>query len=56
MDQRSTEADRQAEAVAAGRRAEADGRPVIYVHGRPYADPGDEEGHQPAPERRLQRL
>lgn len=32
-------AERQAEALAAGRRALAEGRPVIMVHGRPYADP-----------------
>lgn len=28
--------------VAAGREAEAKGERVIYVHGQPYADPGDE--------------
>jgi len=48
MDQMTADAKRQAEAVATGRRAEAEGRPVIYVHGRPYADPGDEEGRQQA--------
>jgi hypothetical protein len=30
---------RQAEAIAAGRQALAEGQPVIWVHGRPYADP-----------------
>ena len=30
---------RQRDAVREGRAAEAEGRPVIYVHGRPYADP-----------------
>lgn len=30
---------RQATALAEGRAAEAAGRPVIYIHGRPYADP-----------------
>lgn len=33
---------RQAEAAREGRIAEAEGRPVIYIHGRPYADPGAE--------------
>ncbi len=33
---------RQRDAVREGREAEAEGRPVIYVHGRPYADPGAE--------------
>lgn len=32
---------RQAEAAREGRAAEAEGRPVIYIHGRPYADPGE---------------
>lgn len=32
-------AARQAAAAAAGRRAEAEGQAVIYIHGRPYADP-----------------
>ena len=35
----------QQEAVAAGREAEARGERVIYVHGRPYVDPGNE--HEP---------
>lgn len=30
---------RQREALREGRRAEAAGLPVIYIHGRPYADP-----------------
>lgn len=30
---------RQAEAVAAGRRALNEGRAVIWLHGRPYEDP-----------------
>lgn len=33
---------RQAQAVREGREAEAEGRPVIYINGRPYADPGAE--------------
>lgn len=33
---------RQRDAVREGREAEAEGRPVIFVHGRPYADPGAE--------------
>lgn len=33
---------RQRDAVREGREAEAEGRPVIYIHGRPYADPGAE--------------
>lgn len=35
----------QQEAVAAGREAKARGERVIYVHGRPYVDPGNE--HEP---------
>jgi len=34
------EEQRQREALREGRRAEAAGLPVIYIHGRPYADPG----------------
>lgn len=42
----------QAEALEAGRKAEAKGDPVIYIHGRPYADPAtdptpDEHGKSP---------
>lgn len=33
------EEQRQREALREGRRAEAAGLPVIYIHGRPYADP-----------------
>jgi len=29
-------------ALEKGRRAEAAGQPVIYIHGRPYADPASE--------------
>jgi len=36
----------QAEALKAGRKAEAKGQPVIYIHGRPYADPATD----PTPE------
>jgi hypothetical protein len=32
----------QREAVAAGIEAQKAGRGVIYIHGRPYVDPGDE--------------
>ena len=32
-------ARRQREALAEGRAAEVAGEPVIYIHGRPYADP-----------------
>lgn len=32
----------QREAVAEGRKAEREGRRVIYIHGQPYADPGDD--------------
>lgn len=39
---------RQAEAARDGRAAEAAGRHVIYIHGRPYADPGADPA--PAPE------
>lgn len=38
----------QREAKAEGRRAEREGRRVIYIHGEPYADPGDDEAHGPA--------
>lgn len=34
---------RQAKAVREGRRAESAGRPVIYIHGRPYKDPGADD-------------
>lgn len=49
---------RQKEAAREGRAAESEGLPVIYVHGRPYADPGAEEATpgearpHPAPNRR----
>lgn len=33
---------RQQEAVAAGREAEARGERVIYIHGRPFVDPGED--------------
>lgn len=36
-------AAKQAEAVSAGRKAEREGHAVIYIHGRPYADPADTE-------------
>lgn len=32
-------AGRQRKALAEGRAAETTGQPVIYIHGRPYADP-----------------
>ena len=32
----------QAKAIAEGRQAEREGKPVIYIHGRPYADPANE--------------
>ncbi len=35
-------ARRQREALAEGRAAEEAGQPVIYIHGRPYADPAGE--------------
>ncbi len=35
-------AARQREALAEGRAAEKAGRSVIYIHGRPYADPAGE--------------
>ncbi|SDE82587.1 hypothetical protein SAMN05421538_11236 [Paracoccus isoporae] len=35
-------AARQREALAEGRAAEKAGQPVIYIHGRPYADPAGE--------------
>lgn len=41
---------RQAEAARQGRAAEAEGAPVVYVHGRPYADPGA-EAPEPKPPR-----
>lgn len=34
-------ARRQREALAEGRAAEEAGQPVIYIHGRPYADPAN---------------
>ena len=40
---------RQREALSEGARAEREGRRVLYIHGRPYADPGDETPeHAPA--------
>lgn len=36
-----TNSDQQAAAVKAGREAEAAGQPVIYIHGRPYAEPAE---------------
>lgn len=38
---------RQEEAAREGRAAEAEGQPVIYVHGRPYADPGAAASYDP---------
>ena len=35
-------AERQREALAEGRAAEKAGQSVIYIHGRPYADPAGE--------------
>lgn len=35
-------ARRQREALAEGRAAEEAGEPVIYIHGRPYADPAND--------------
>ena len=48
---------RQRDAVREGREAEAEGRPVIYVHGRPYADPGAEapDPREPPPQHRPNR-
>lgn len=39
-------AQRQEEALAAGRRAAAEGRPVIYIHGRAYLYPADAQEHE----------
>lgn len=36
------EQNRQRAALKAGREAEAAGLPVIYIHGRAYADPASE--------------
>lgn len=36
---RQADYHRQREAALRGRIAELEGRPVIYVHGRPYEDP-----------------
>ncbi|TWI28197.1 hypothetical protein [Paracoccus sulfuroxidans] len=46
-------ATQQQEAVTAGREAEARGESVIYVHGRPFADPGRDVNvsTEPAPNR-----
>lgn len=35
----------QREAVAAGTAAQKAGRRVIYIHGRPYVDPGDDSSN-----------
>lgn len=40
---RQAEAQRQREAILKGRIAELEGRPVIYVHGRPYEDPDNDQ-------------
>ncbi|WP_299912934.1 hypothetical protein [uncultured Paracoccus sp.] len=42
---------RQQEAVAAGREAEARGERVLYVHGRPYVDPGNDAVHSEGEDR-----
>lgn len=42
---------RQQEAVAAGREAEARGERVLYVHGRPYVDPGNDTVHSEGEDR-----
>lgn len=42
-------AAQQQEAVTAGREAEARGESVIYVHGRPFADPGHDVNVSPTP-------
>jgi len=34
-------------ALKNGRRAEQAGQPVIYIHGRPYADPASETPKEP---------
>lgn len=49
---------RQAEAARQGRAAEAEGAPVVYVHGRPYADPGAAASYAPEdkPRRKRKRL
>lgn len=36
-------AERQMRATRRGLRAERAGRPVIYIHGRPYADPDHDD-------------
>ena len=46
----TTPEQRQAAALAEGRKAEAEGRPVIYIHGRPYADPGHDASAQQEPQ------
>lgn len=42
---------RQQEAVAAGREAESRGERVLYVHGRPYVDPGNDTVHSEGEDR-----
>ena len=37
----------QAAAIRAGAQAYREGRPVIFIHGRPYADPAGEPPEQP---------
>jgi len=40
--------DAQRAALEKGRRAEDAGQPVIYIHGRPYADPASETPKEPS--------
>jgi len=40
--------DAQRAALETGRRAEEAGQPVIYIHGRPYADPTSETPKEPS--------
>lgn len=42
-------AQRQDEALAAGRRAANENRPVIWIHGRAYTDPDDTREHEETP-------
>lgn len=42
----------QRKALADGARAEREGRRVIWIHGRPYVDPGDEAPPEPKREGR----
>lgn len=39
-------AAKQADDITLGRQAEREGRAVIYIHGRPYADPAHQQNPQ----------